>query len=102
MPALRQYEQYRITWGDVYAWLYSVDRGSVFEVAKFRIPHPSFNGAYRSIGLPKGQKADWRFPPDPSGRGLHVHDIGWAWAAHLDEVHPNASLLGHFLRDVLP
>lgn len=75
--------------------------GSEIEVNKFVIEHPSYNGAGRSIGMPKGQEADWRFPPDPEGRGLHVHDVGWGWRAHLDQHHPLHSPIRHFLKDVL-
>jgi hypothetical protein len=70
-------------------------------VRKTLIDHPALFGAQRAIGWPLGQLADWRFPADAHGRGLHVREYRREWHAHLDRVHPSRSLLGHFLADVL-
>ena len=70
-------------------------------VRKRLVDHPALSGAVRSSGLDVGQVADWRFPPDAKGRGLHVHEYANEWRAHLDRVHPARSLLGHVLADVL-
>ena len=99
---MRRIDPHAKTWAEVYWYLTQAEKGSTVEVHKSVIAHPSYNGAYKSVGLPKGQIADWRFPPDPEGRGLHIHDVGWGWRAHLDEVHPDHSIVGHFVRDVLP
>ena len=64
-------------------------------------PHPEHSGAIRSIGLPKGQAADYRFPPDAMGRGLHVQEYRDHWKVHLDTRHPDVDPLGHIVSDVL-
>lgn len=97
----RKWDIYRTSWADVYWRLTASAKGTEIEIPKDLIAHPMHNGAYKSVGLPKGQAGDWRFPPDPEGRGLHVHDIGWGWRAHLDAVHPETSIVGHLVKDVL-
>jgi hypothetical protein len=91
----------RVGWWWIYQALVSSPPRSIVRVSRRAIDHPAFLGAKRSIGLPLGQLADWRFPPDAAGRGLHVREFRREWHAHIDRVHPSRSLLGHFLADVI-
>jgi hypothetical protein len=90
-----------ITWPQVHACVAGLPLGAVYIVPKGAIAHPGIVGASRSIGLPVGQIADWRFPPGPQCDGLHVHEFPHDWRVHLDRVHPSCSLLNHFFVDVL-
>lgn len=62
-------------------------------------PHPAHFGAVRSVGLDVGQIEDYRFPPLPNGRGLHVQRFANGWSAHLDDHHPEHSLIEHARHD---
>jgi hypothetical protein len=84
------------SWNDVARYLATHPHGTQLELPRTLLPHPAFEGATRSLGMPRGQDRDWRFPPDAYGRGLHVHDFRRYWRAHLDAVH----LFGHLRRDV--
>jgi hypothetical protein len=92
-----------MTWGQVRAQLDAAPETTVV-LSKRSIAHPEEAGAMRSSGLPRGQIADWRFPPDEFGRGVHVHEYEDRWSAHLDEVHPDEDAFRHLARDtaVLP
>ena len=37
--------------------------------------------------------------PDAACRGLHVHEFGDRWEAHLDRVHPACDLVEHLRQD---
>jgi hypothetical protein len=87
------------TWDDVRAALLDQPCGTVIAYAKTSLPAPSSAGAIASVGLPVGQTADWRFPPDADCRGLHVQDFGDTWHAHIDRVHPTCDLLEHIRQD---
>lgn len=80
----------------------SLERDAIVEIDKTLIVHPGVVGAVRSHGWPRGQLADWRFPPDSDCRGLHVHEFELVYRAHVDEVHPECSLVEHIRRDVAP
>lgn len=90
-----------LEWGEVLAWL-ERNPGAEASIRKGSIAHPGELGAARSVGLPRGQRSDWRFAPDGRCRGLHVREFRSHYRAHLDQVHPQCSLAGHFFRDVLP
>lgn len=68
-------------------------------VAHGLLPHPRQAGAMLSVGLPKGQRSDWRFAPGPDCTGVHVHELADGWAAHLDRVHPACGLVPHLQAD---
>lgn len=65
---------------------------------KNQILHPQQAGFYPSVGLPKGQVADWRFALADCA-GVHVWDCGALWKIHLDQVDPSCSVPEHLLRD---
>lgn len=87
------------TWDDVQATLLAQECGTVLDLPKTSLPTPQSAGARASFGLPVGQSADWRFPPDAQCRGLHVQDFGTDWRAHIDRVHPDCDLIEHIRYD---
>lgn len=48
--------------------------GTELPLSRESIAHPHAEGTVRSLGWPRGQVADWRFPPTRTCRGLHVHE----------------------------
>jgi len=85
-------------WGQVYSYLFHHPPRTVI---RFYAPyHPQFEGAVKSTGLNVGQLSDWRVPPDVFKRGLHVQQFSdGSWAAHIDKIHPEISLIGHLRED---
>lgn len=63
------------------------------------LPAPESEGAIKSTGWPRGQSADYRWPPEHDCRGLHVERFDDRWEAHFDHVHPDCSLWQHLLQD---
>ena len=55
-------------------------------------------GMKRSMGIHKGQLADYRLPL-ADGTGLHAHVYKGHVKFHLDEVSPSVSLLEHLRQD---
>jgi hypothetical protein len=86
-------------WTAVRSQLELLPAGTVRRYRKQLISHPRDAGAALSLGWPVGQVADYRFAPESDCRGMHVQDIGDHWAAHLDRVHPDCSLLEHARQD---
>lgn len=86
-------------WADVRDALETMPRGEVVVVPRGGIAHPRAEGAARSLGWPRGQIADWRFPPTVLCRGLHVHEYADRWVAHLDRVHPRCDPIEHLRHD---
>ena len=73
--------------------------GSFHALPKSIATHPREAGALPSIGLPRGQLRDWRFPPDSECRGLHVQEFEDRWEVHQDQVHPDCDPIEHVRRD---
>jgi hypothetical protein len=88
-----------LMWDEVHDDLARRPPGTVLPFARGVLPDPRALGARESIGLPRGQGADLRFPPDGACRGLHVQAFPGRWEAHLDQVHPECDLIGHLRRD---
>lgn len=88
-----------MTWLEIEAELRQLPPGASLSFARDQLPHPQDAGAARSIGVPSGQVADWRFAPTADCRGLHVHELADGWRAHLDAIHPSCDLLGHLQAD---
>ena len=88
-----------MNWAEVERYLEQIPRGTQYTIPKGVIVTPADAGAQKSVGLPVGQAADWRFPPRPDGAGLHVHEHEDRYVAHLDAVHPEASTIKHLVRD---
>jgi len=86
------------TWSDVIAFL----RTKGYHT-KLWIPRPFQDplsaGMYRSIGTPVGQSTDYRLRLD-DGKGLHVREFPQYYQAHLDDVDPSQSLVGHMFADM--
>lgn len=86
-------------WAEVRAMLEQLPERAQILVPIGAMPHPRLAGAQRSVGLPRGQLADWRFPPAVDCTGLHVHEQAAGFVAHLDLVHPDCSVVGHLQAD---
>lgn len=89
-----------MNWVDVYVKLTASPRRAIVRVPKNQIVHPVTAGARESVGLPVGQRRDYRFPPDQASRGMHAQDFGHEWRVHLDLVHPDVDLAAHLRYDV--
>lgn len=87
------------SWLEVRLMLEGQPAGVQMALTRGSIAHPREEGAVRSLGWPRGQIADWRFPPTPTCRGLHVHEHPDRWVAHVDRFHPDCDPLGHLLHD---
>lgn len=85
-------------WGSVLLRM-TAQSGVRLRYPKASLPHPREAGARPSIGLPVGQTADYRFPPDHECRGLHVQEFSDHWLVHLDRVHPACDLMEHLRQD---
>jgi hypothetical protein len=85
-------------WPDVVLFLARNPAGSVLRLLKGVLPHPKTFGMTTSIGLPEGQRADYR-KRLASGAGFHVKDFGAHYEAHLDRVHPDLNLVEHLRVD---
>jgi hypothetical protein len=91
-----------MTWDAIRVWLLRERPGRELSIHRTRIAHPADAGALSSVGLPRGQVADWRFPADGQCRGVHVREFRARYRVHMDRAHPSCGLLDHFFRDVLP
>ena len=85
-------------WWVVIARLRKMPPGKELRLSKAQFAHPRQVGMRPSIGLPKGQGADYRLRLN-DGSGLHVHDFGTHYRAHLDQVDPETSLIDHLRLD---
>lgn len=84
-------------WNDLATSLAS-SPGSRAVFARTALPDPAAAGFRRSLGLPVGQRADWRMRLDDC-RGLHLWDCGEVWVAHVDQVDPSCDLEAHLRID---
>lgn len=85
-------------WADVIMFLAKNPVGSVLRLPKGILPHPKTFGMTTSVGLPEGQRADYR-KQLARGAGFHVKDFGTHYEAHLDRVHPDVNLVEHLRVD---
>lgn len=73
--------------------------GTVLRIRRPDAIHPSRAGFRRSLGMPRGQIADWR---KTTGHGcIHVREYRTWYAVHRDRVDPKVSVFGHLFKDVL-
>lgn len=86
------------TWRRIGLQLARHPPGTVWRIEKHLVPHPEDDGLQPSIGLPIGQSADFRLRL-PNCLGLHVHDFGRHYQAHVDRVHPDCGVVEHLRRD---
>jgi hypothetical protein len=86
------------TWSDIARHLGAQPYGAVLRVEKYQVQHPRDAGMKPSMGLPLGQRGDWRFPAPGCG-GLHVRDFLDCYTAHLDRVNPVCDPVGHVVSD---
>ena len=86
------------TWREVAAALAAQPAGTLLRVPKHQVEHPSASGLVHSVGLPYGQRADYRLRYSDC-TGLHVRDFGAHYEAHIDQVHPECGVVDHLRRD---
>jgi hypothetical protein len=72
-----------------------------FDVDKSEVPHPLAMGFERSLGIPEGQLADYRFGL-ADGKGVHVREFGSFFRVHWDRVHPTLERWWDHLREDTP
>lgn len=94
-----KYSAIATTWADVLATLDGQDPGTVLRLAKWHLPHPTDEGARSSIGMPEGQKGDYRFPLRDC-ECLHVRVFDDRYEAHIDTVDPACNWLEHLRHDL--
>lgn len=82
-----------ITWIDVNRYVTARKAGVHYRFEKDELPHPRTAGFSKSIGLPRGQKSDWRLG------SLHAQDFGRYWSVHRDRVDPATNPVLHFAAD---
>ena len=56
----------------------------------------------RSIGMQKGQKADYRASIEGSGLAVHLVEYEDSFELHVDRFDPSKNLLQHLVFDYLP
>ncbi len=86
------------TWAQVAFELMTAVPHARVRVARAAILHPKSVGFVKSIGLPAGQRADWRCSL-PNGQCLHVHEHRTVYVAHVDQIDPARDALGHLAVD---
>lgn len=86
------------SWEGVVDLLREHEPGTILRLPKHLLSHPEDAGATPSVGLPMGQKADFRWTLDDC-TGLHVRDFGTHYEAHLDRVDPACNVVEHLRRD---
>ncbi len=70
-------------WHEVAQLLAAQPAGAVLRVQKHQVEHPSAAGLVASMGLPVGQRSDFRWPQGIPV-GLHVRDFGAHYEACLE------------------
>jgi hypothetical protein len=86
-----------LTWLSVLEQL-EADPQAIVRTGKADLPPPLVSGAHRSLGMPLGQRRDYRWTLADC-RGLHTRDFGDHWETHLDAVAPECSLVEHLEQD---
>jgi hypothetical protein len=86
-----------VTWQSVLEQL-QADPEAIISTPKADIAPPLVSGAHRSIGVPVGQRGDYRWTLADC-RGLHTREFGDHWETHLDAMAPECSLAGHIEQD---
>lgn len=86
------------TWKSVAVALRSGPPPACVRVPAWQVEHPTAAGMTRSVGLPLGQVADWRWP-HPNCHGLHVREYVGYYTVHVDQVNPRCDLPGHITVD---
>lgn len=76
-------------------------KGTEIPLSKNEVLPPQLEGGELHSGLPKGQISDYRFM-SPDCTGLHVREFNSHYTAHIDQVHPDCSLVEHLRKDAPP
>jgi hypothetical protein len=67
-------------------------------IPKSLIPNPEAEGFRRTLGEPRGQKADYELTLE-DGKRIHLLDYGDHYKAHWDWFSPLVDLIKHLLYD---
>ena len=86
-------------WLDVVHELQRHPPGTRLRIRKSLVEHPRDAGLRPSIGLPAGQRADYRLALQPGCSGIHVQDFGEHYEVHLDQKDPGCDAIGHLQQD---
>jgi len=86
------------SWSSVVRALLHEETGSALKIPVYQVEHPLDAGMRRSVGLPMGQRTDYRLTLEDC-QCLHVRDFGDHYEAHLDSVDPACDTLSHLFRD---
>ncbi|HEY3357707.1 MAG TPA: hypothetical protein VGQ83_30925 [Polyangia bacterium] len=86
-------------WSEILAMLEAEPYATTLRVPRHLCEHPLDGGLRQSIGMPQGQRRDYRLKL-PDRRCLHVRDFGVYYEAHVDEVDPGHSPIMHLVKDV--
>lgn len=73
-----------ISWQSVEGWLRAQPEGTMLRIPKSQIQHPVDGGAQRTIGLPVGQSADYRWAD------LFVQEFPHCYEAHVGKADAGA------------
>ena len=76
-------------------------RNAELAVPKWTVDHPIGSGAVPHQGLPRGERAHWRFTAT-NCTGLHALEFEDRYLVHLDRADPRCDFPGHVAKDVLP
>ena len=87
------------SWNDVLFTLDRANQDMALRIPLRQLPHPADEGARESIGMPEGQKGDYRFKL-PDCRCLHVKVFDDHYEAHVDQVDPSHNWLEHLRADL--
>jgi hypothetical protein len=89
--------QYR--WPDIATELATHPAGTRLRFHKSLVEHPRDAGMRPGVGLPVGQRADFRLTFRPECWGLHVQDFGDHYEAHIDQTDPGCDAIKHLQQD---
>ena len=85
-------------WSQILEELKREEHGCTMRLPAHTMEHPRDAGMSLSVGLPMGQRNDYRLKLDDCS-GLHVRDFRTHYEAHIDKVHPSCDPVEHALRD---
>ena len=85
-------------WRRVLEALKAESPGTILRMPKNWLPHPEDAGAKRAIGMPMGQRADFRWRLSDCS-GFHIRDFGSFYEAHIDQIDPSCDPVEHLRQD---
>ena len=86
------------SWRAIVNAVLKLPKGVNVSISKRGLPHPRDCGFVRTLGSPKGQRADWELIL-PDGRRVHVLEFEDTYLIHWDEVSPLVDPINHLRKD---